>query len=132
MADEPQNTFQTRVGEVAADAAAAAGAALAAIASGFAIRARELLDLADEFGHIEVPVQSTCIHQLRWDRVTGTMGVTFNDGSEYDVPDVSLFAFLAFVNAPSKGRHWNDHFRDKSATQWAGSTKQKRKIGRRR
>jgi hypothetical protein len=131
MPDEQDNTFQGRASETAADAVEAGAAALAALASGFALRVHELLALADESGSITVDVDSTAIPELRYDTVTSTMGVTFTDGSEYDVHPVSLAAFLAFVNAPSKGGHWNQHFRGQSASPWQGSTKQRIKIGRR-
>src|SRR5712692_2695673 len=103
MDEDQQNSFHTRVGETAQAAAMAAAAALSALASGLVLRVQELVALADEAGHIEISVHSTCVAELRYDTVTSTMSVTFTDGSEYDVPSVSIFSFLAFLNSPSKG-----------------------------
>jgi hypothetical protein len=134
MADEPDqdNSFQSRASTVIQDTAEAAAAALAALASGLVLRAQEILALADEAGHIVIPVHgSSCIAELSYDTVTGTMGVVFLDGAEYDYPSVSMYSFLAFVNARSKGEHYNQHFRGSSPSQFLGSKKQRIKIGRR-
>jgi hypothetical protein len=134
MADEPDqdNSFQSRASTVIQDTAEAAAAALAALASGLVLRAQEILALADEAGHVVIPVHgSSCIAELSYDTVTGTMGVVFLDGAEYDYPSVSMRSFLAFVNAFSKGRHYNEHFRDSSPSQFLGSHKQRIRIGRR-
>src|SRR5713226_4032784 len=110
MADEPDqdNTFQSRASTVIQDTAEAAAAALAALASGLVLRVQEILNLADEAGHVTIPVHgSSCISELSYDTITGTMGVIFLDGSEYDYPNVAMLSFLAFVNARSKGEHFN-------------------------
>jgi len=134
MADEPDqdNTFQSRASTVIQDTAEAAAAALAALASGLALRAQEILNLADEAGHVTIPVHgSSCISELSYDTVTGTMGIVFVDGYEADYPSISLHSFLAFVNAGSKGSHYNQYFRGTSPSQFLGSKKQRIKIGRR-
>jgi hypothetical protein len=132
MADDDQdNSFQERPSTVIQDAAAATAAALAALASGFVLRAQEILALADDLGHVVIPVHgSSCISEISYDTVTGTMGVVFVDGYEADYPNVSMYSFLAFVNASSKGQHFNAYFRGSSPSQFLGSHKQRFKIGR--
>jgi len=133
MADEPdeQNSFQSRASTVIQDAAEATAAALAALASGLVLRAQEILALADDNGQTTIPVRSSCISELQYDTVNSTLKIIFHDGSEYDYPDVSMYSFLALANARSVGSHYNQFFRGTSPTHWAGSKKQRIKIGRR-
>ncbi len=107
-----------------------AAAALVAISSGIAIRVNELLALADAWGRITIPVSSSCIGELNYNIATGTMGVVFTDGSTYDYPNTSIASVVQFVNADSKGRYFNENFRGQAATQFAGSKKQRIRLGR--
>lgn len=110
--------------------ATTAAAALAAISAGIAVRVNELIALADQHGRITIPVRSTCFRSLSYNLATRTMGLLFHDGSTYDHPSVPIYDFLQFVNAPSKGSHYNSHFRGQAVTQFAGSKKQRIKLGR--
>ncbi len=110
--------------------ATTAAAALVAISSGIAIRVNELLALADAWGRITIPVSSSCIEKLNYNLATGTLGVVFTDGSTYDYPNTSISSVLEFVNSDSPGRHYNEHFRGQAATQFAGSKKQRIRLGR--
>ena len=96
-------------------AAAAAAAALAALVSGAILRAQEVLALADELGQFETEVESSCIETLGYNVGTGLLTVSFLDGSQYQIPTVSMWNFLRFLNAPSKGGFWNSEVRGRWA-----------------
>lgn len=59
---------------------------------------------------ISVPVRSVCIANLSWHKDTVT--VTFKRGGQinYDYP-CDLETFQSFVNAPSVGQFFNQHFK---------------------
>jgi len=140
MADEEDDLQQQTVfsrdaaveaGMAAGALAAARAAAIAAVRAGNFIRVEVLERIADQTGLINLPVTSSCIASLSYRLGSGIMAVTFRDGSVYDVPDVPVSEFLSFLNARSKGQFWNANFRGRSATQFAGSKKQRIKLGRR-
>ena len=112
MADEDQqNSFQSRAGEFISDVAGAAAATLGAIASGLAVKAREVLDLADEAGVIQIPIDSTCVAHLEYHTITGNLNVTLTDGSTWPYHRVSMFNLLSWLNDPSKGAFFNRYVR---------------------
>jgi hypothetical protein len=141
MADDEETDLQQQqlfgrdtaveAGIIAGAAAAGRAAVAAAVRAGTFIRAEVIERIADATGLIDIPVRSSCIASLSYKLGSGMMQVTFMDGSVYDVPDVSVSDFLSFLNSRSKGSHWNRHFRGQSATQFAGSKKQRIKLGRR-
>jgi hypothetical protein len=141
MADDEETDLQQQqlfgrdtaveAGIIAGAAAAGRAAVAAAVRAGTFIRAEVIERIADATGLIDIPVTSSCIASLSYKLGSGMMQVTFMDGSVYDVPDVSVSDFVSFLNARSKGSHWNRHFRGQSATQFAGSKKQRIKLGRR-
>lgn len=110
MPEDQQNTFQSPL-ELGGEAASAAAAALAALASGAVLRAQEVLALADESGEVDIPVTSTCIAAFRYRLVSGNLDVTFTDGSVYPYHRVSMFNFLRWLNAPSRGSFFNAEVR---------------------
>jgi len=112
MAEDQQNTFQSPL-ELGGEAASAAAAALAALASGAVLRAQEVLALADESGEVDIPVTSSCIAAFRYRLISGNLDVTFTDGSVYPYHRVSMFSFLGWLNATSKGSHFNANVRGK-------------------
>ncbi len=111
MADDQQDSFQSQASTAVSDLAGAAAATLAAIASGLAVRAREIMELADEAGVIQIPIDSTCIAHLEYHTVTGNLNVTFVDGAMYPYHRVSMFNLLSWLNADSKGAFFNRYVR---------------------
>ncbi len=110
MPDDRQNTFQSPL-ELGGEAATAAAAALAALASGAVLRAQEIVALADESGEVEIPVQSSCIASFRYRLISGNLDVTFTDGAVYPYHRVSMFNFLRWLNASSRGSFFNREVR---------------------
>ena len=111
MADDQQDSFQSQASTAVSDLAGAAAATLAAIASGFAVRAREILELADEAGVIQIPIDSTCVEHLEYHTVTGLLKVTLTDGSTWPYHSISMFNLLSWLNADSKGAFFNRYVR---------------------
>ena len=107
MPDDQQDSFQSQASAAVSDLAGAAAATLAAIASGLAVRAREVLELADEAGVIQIPIDSTCVEHLEYHTFTGNLNVTLTDGSTWPYHSVSMFSLLAWLNASSKGAFFN-------------------------
>jgi hypothetical protein len=110
MADDDDHAFSASGSD---QAATAAGLTLAAIITGAFARARDIIALADSYGVARVPVSSTCISQLAYHVISGDLEVHFHDGSIYFYPQESMTDFLAFVNARSKGSHYNRYWRNK-------------------
>ena len=113
MADDDnlqEQSFQ-RSGSDAGAAASALTAALAALASGAVLRVQEILALADDAGDTEIEVESTCVAFLRYNNATGYLIVGLQDGSEWPYQGVSMFNFLRFANAQSKGSFFNTEVR---------------------
>jgi len=96
---------------VSAGGAAAISIILGNIASGVAIRANELLELADSAGTVNIEIDSTCIRILTYNIRTGALAITFTDGSVYPYPPVNMFNFLRFLNADSRGSFYNKYVR---------------------
>jgi hypothetical protein len=105
--DIGRSGFEPRQGPTLSDVATAAAAALAAIAGGLAIRAQEILALADDEGDIEIPGRSTCVESFKYNRHSGDLLLTLTDGSAWPYHQVPMFRFLAFVNARSQGNYFN-------------------------
>ena len=62
------------------------------------------------------PVKSSTVKAVGHDPATNTMDVQFHSGEKvYTVPNVSAEQHQAFMNAPSKGKHFYKYFRGKSA-----------------
>ena len=113
FADEAAVVASAVVGGAAVGAAARL-AALARVESGAAVTAQDLLDLADHFGDIEVPVESSCIASLSYSQRTTRCTMTFTDGSVYTTRHpMRLIDFQEWVNAPSKGGHFNSKIRSR-------------------
>jgi len=92
--------------------AAARQAALALVESGSELRVQDLLDLVDHFGDIDVSVDSTCIASLSYSQRTARVRMTFTDGSVYTTRHpMRLIDFQRWINAPSKGGHFNAEIR---------------------
>jgi len=103
-----QQTFQS---EPESDSGVVA-AALFALASGAVMRAEEILALAREAGGIfSTDIRSTCIASLDYNPITGLLTVTFTDGDICDYHHVSMWNFLEFINAASKGGFYNSRVR---------------------
>lgn len=70
------------------------------------------LDKADEELEIEIPVSSEAISSIGYH--SDTITVTFHRGGSkvYEFPGTQA-EFIAFAMAPSKGRHFNEHFKDR-------------------
>lgn len=110
--DDNTQTFQSGNAGLAAEVSATAlAAALAALASGAVLRIQEIIALADDSGDTEIEVDSTCVEFLRYNHSTGYLVVGLTDGSEWPYQGVSMFNFLAFANAPSKGGFFNSEVR---------------------
>jgi hypothetical protein len=107
--DLQQRSFQSV--DIGAAAAAAIAAALAALASGAVLRVQEILALADSSGDTEIEVHSSCVSFLRYNNRTGYLIVGLTDGSDWPYQNVSMFNFLRFVNARSKGAFFNAEVR---------------------
>lgn len=54
----------------------------------------------------EEAVSSSWIADLTYDEDTGSVIMTTLTGSEYEIPEVPYEEFEAWINAPSKGKHW--------------------------
>lgn len=103
-------------GDIASGVAGALGAAAAALVAlrmGAKLGAEQIIALAGKEGKVTIQVRSAAIAQLAYAIESGDLEVTFHDGSVYYWPQVSIVDFTAFVNAPSKGVHFNRHFRGK-------------------
>jgi len=107
LADDQQDSFQSQASAAVSDLAGAAAATLAAIGSGLAVRAREIMELADEAGVIQIPIDSTCVEHLEYHTITGLLNVTLTDGSTWPYHSTSMFNLLSWLNAPSKGGFYN-------------------------
>jgi hypothetical protein len=57
---------------------------------------------------------STAISRAEWHPEDGTMVVYFVKGGQTTVPNVSLAEWKEFGDAPSAGKHWNQHFKSRS------------------
>jgi hypothetical protein len=90
-------------------------AAVAALASGAALRAQEIIALADDLGNFQEDVESSFIESLGYNLTTQVCTVVFQDGSQYQYPNVSMADFLAWWNAPSKGAFYNQFVRGRWA-----------------
>jgi hypothetical protein len=109
--DQRQDSFQLRAAEIATDAAAAVSAALAALASGAALRANEIISLAEQTGSVTLPIRSTCIASLEYTPESGDLVVTFTDGSQYPYHQVSMINLLRWYNDVSQGSFYNREVR---------------------
>jgi hypothetical protein len=58
----------------------------------------------------ETPVDSSVIRLIGYDRDSSTLLVVFRDGHVYEFFLVPPSVYEAFLQAPSKGRFFNDHF----------------------
>lgn len=56
------------------------------------------------------PVQSSNIRAVGYDAATQTLHVQFPSGV-YEVSDVTQDQYDAFMQAESKGKHYNEHFK---------------------
>ena len=59
-----------------------------------------------------VDVQSTLIHSVSYDPLTGTLEVQFQDGNTYRFYEVEPEVYEELLDAPTKGRYFNDYIRD--------------------
>ena len=60
------------------------------------------------------PVKSSTVKAVAHDPATGNMYVQFHSSDTiYTVPDVTAAQHQAFMDSPSKGKHWYKHFRAK-------------------
>jgi hypothetical protein len=84
---------------------------LARTAAGMAIRelAEGEAEGEEPLKEITVPVHSTAIRSIGW-RSDNTITVEFMERGTYTY-DGSFELFTVFVNAPSKGRFFNEHFK---------------------
>ena len=59
------------------------------------------------------PVNSSNIVSTAHDPSSGVMEVKFKSGKVYSFPNVSADEHTALRNAPSVGKHFNEHFKGK-------------------
>lgn len=59
------------------------------------------------------PVKSSMFRAVGYDEVSKILTVQFPTGKTYTCPDVSKDEFDAFVAAPSMGKHFNAHLKDR-------------------
>lgn len=126
---EPQGLQTRNKTDTAGAGGGIAGLIAAAIAGSLAgrlIELRELLSLQNESGEVEFPVESSAVHSLKYNFDTRECTAVFNDGSDYYWPDIPPNLFLDWLNAPSKGRYFNEHVRGQWSRWPIGSTKAKR------
>jgi len=57
-----------------------------------------------------IAVSSSNIRSIGWSDLGGTLEVEFHQGRVYHYPHVKKADYLAFLNAPSKGRHFQAHY----------------------
>ena len=67
-----------------------------------------------------IPVNSQAIHSLAFDEDKGIIGIQFINGSLAQAPGTSS-DFIKFLTADSVGRYYNNHYRNKTGTETAGS-----------
>ena len=60
-----------------------------------------------------IPVRSSAIHSIGYDPDTQRMRIRFVSGDTYDFCRVPEHVFDAFLRAPSKGRYYHDHIKDR-------------------
>jgi len=60
-----------------------------------------------------VHVDSEAIAEIHYDPAAATLSVRFNDGAWYRYFDVPAAVHHAFLTAPSHGRFFHDHIRDR-------------------
>jgi hypothetical protein len=56
-------------------------------------------------------VSSSAMTQIEWDN--GILSIWFKGRGRYDYPGVPEQVYRAFLAAPSKGRFYNEHIKDK-------------------
>jgi hypothetical protein len=57
-------------------------------------------------------VESSLVHSVGYDPQTAMLEVQLQDGDIYRYYDVEPETYEEFLEAPSKGRYFNDHIRD--------------------
>lgn len=60
-----------------------------------------------------IPVRSTAINAVGYDKTTQCMSITFKQGHTYDFCRVPESVFLGLLSASSKGRYYDDFIKDK-------------------
>ena len=58
-----------------------------------------------------IPVKSSAISEIGYDKELKTLSVRFLHGGQYDYPNVPEEEFKRFVGAPSIGRYYNKYIR---------------------
>jgi KTSC domain len=59
-----------------------------------------------------IDVESSCIKALSFNGTDCILSIRFNSGSIYEYDGVSLILFDSFLDAPSKGRFFNQHIKE--------------------
>ena len=67
-----------------------------------------------------IPVQSSTISAIGYDSKAQQMDVRFRGGGVYTHHGVSPDDHIKFMNAPSMGRHYHDHFKGRFGVKKAG------------
>lgn len=63
---------------------------------------------------VRIPIRdSTLVSQLEYNRSSGSLEVTFADGTIISYPKISEQDFRSFLSAPSKGKFYNRYVRGK-------------------
>jgi hypothetical protein len=60
-----------------------------------------------------IPVRSSAISAIGYDPLTHRMQIKFTQGHIYNFCGVPQFIFDGFLAAPSKGRYYDYHIKDK-------------------
>jgi hypothetical protein len=58
-----------------------------------------------------VKVKSSAIKEVGYDKDTQTLRIVFQQGTEYDYPQISFETYEGLINAKSVGRFYNQHIR---------------------
>ena len=58
-----------------------------------------------------IEVSSSAIRAIGYDATTSFLKITFSEGHTYDFCGVPEHVFNGLLDAPSKGRYYNDHIR---------------------
>ncbi len=58
-----------------------------------------------------IEVSSSAIRAIGYDATTSFLKITFSEGHTYDSCGVPEHVFNGLLDAPSKGRYYNDHIR---------------------
>jgi hypothetical protein len=59
-----------------------------------------------------INVESSCIEAFAYNGTDSILSIRFNSGSIYEYDGVSLILFDSFLEAPSKGRFFNQHIKE--------------------